>query len=126
MKKTVLLSLILTILATSVSGNQDADKCELLKGNWEWNGLLNEWQCINVALDVNNTVIETNITGAVVQNTVETNTTEPGSEGTFSKASLLMKAFYVVTVPVAMAGAVVYYAVIAPFALVRWAFEGKK
>lgn len=126
MKKTVSLSLILTILATSAFGNQDADKCEQLKGNWEWSASVNEWQCLNVTLDVNNTVIETNITGAVVQSTVEANTTVAASEGTFSKASLPMKAFYIVAVPVVMVGAVVYYAVIAPFALVRWALESKK
>jgi hypothetical protein len=126
MKKTVLLSLILTILAISLFGNQDADKCERLRGSWEWNGSVNEWQCINAVIDVNNTVSESNISGVVVQSTVETNTTVPASEGTFSKVSLPMKAFYIVAVPVVAAGAVVYYAVIAPFALVRWVFVSKK
>jgi hypothetical protein len=126
MKKTVLLSLILTIFAISLFGNQDADKCERLKGSWEWNGSVNEWQCINGIIDVNNTVIESNMSGAVVQNAVETNITVQASESAFSKASLPMKAAIIVGAPIVAAGAVVYYVVLAPFALVRWVFEGKR
>ena len=126
MKKTVLLSLILTILAISLFGNKDADKCERLKGNWGWNGSVNEWQCINGILDVNNTVTESNISGAVVQNSVETNTTVQASESAFSKASIPMKAAIIVGAPIVAAGAVVYYIVLAPFALVQWMVEGKR
>ncbi|MDP1783939.1 MAG: hypothetical protein Q8K81_00765 [Sulfuricurvum sp.] len=133
MKKMVSISLVFTILATTAFGNQDADKCERLKGNWEWNGSVNKWQCLNASIDVNNTAAETGALTPIDQVSLDSNAsasagleTESKSESIFSKANLPMKVFYVVAVPVISAGAVVYYAVIAPFALVRWAFESKK
>lgn len=56
----------------------------------------------------------------------EAQVNEPKSESAFQKASLPMKAVIIVGIPIVAVGAVVYYIVLTPFALVRWALESKK
>ena len=51
---------------------------------------------------------------------------EQKTETAFQKASLPMKAVIIVGVPIVAVGAVVYYVILTPFALVRWVFESKK
>ena len=73
----------------------------------------------SVVVDVNSSVVSTD-------NSVDENSTLTNRESNFSKASLPMKAFYIVAVPVVMIGAIVSYVVVAPFALAKWALTPKK
>lgn len=83
--------------------------------------------CISLIAD-EAALIELNTSAQLEQRVGDINSTTKTTalENDFSKASLPMKAFYIVAVPVVAVGAVVYYVALAPFALVRWAFEGKK
>lgn len=115
--KTLSIITALIMLSTTVFGNEQAAKCEQLKGSWEWNGSVNEWQC----LDVNRTMVDPAVLASI---TIEANTTQslvqPSGNGLTAT-----KAVAYVAAPVFIAGAIVAAVVISPIILVKWAF-GKK
>lgn len=93
------------ILSTTVFGNEQATKCEQLKGSWEWNGSVNEWQC----LDENKTVVLMPIT--VVEST------------TAGESLTATKAVAYVAAPVVIAGAIVTAIVLSPVILFKSIFN---
>ncbi|GEM_PF-6047850 len=81
---------------------------------------------LNSSRDINET--EKAIIVPIVDNNLSVlkiSASEENSESAFQKASLPMKAAIIVGVPIVAVGAVVYYVVLTPFALVRWAFDSK-
>lgn len=112
MKKSISIVVALTLLTATAFGNPQSDQCEQLKGSWEWNGNVNEWQCF----DTNRSILDANITPLV-----ETNATQ-AEESSWSKQSLSMKTLTIVLAPVYVVGVVLTTIIVAPVYLVKKMF----
>jgi hypothetical protein len=111
------------MLTTAMFGNEQANLCEQQNGKWEWNGSVNQWEC----LDTNGTVK----TVSVLEPTASTTpVTEPiaqevnTSEATSSSNNnmTVTKAVAYAAAPVFIAGAIAAAVVISPVVLAKWAF----
>lgn len=111
MKKIVTLIISLCI-STSVFANNLSNQCDSLKGNWQWNGTVNEWQC----LDGNGSVLK-----LVAQQ--EQGTSDENQPSGWSQKSIGEKAVIVAAAPVVAAGFVVASVVVAPVYIIKKIFN---
>lgn len=106
MTKKTMVALVAVLLFSQAQANEAAQKCEELKGSYEWNGNINKWQC----LDENKTIIEIGFNTA---------TAEDVATGHKEESSLGKKALMVIAAPVVIVGGIVYAIVMSPVWLVK-------
>jgi len=108
----------ISLITILVFGSPEVDKGELLKGSWEWNGSLNQWQCLNAISDSNTTSIQmlTEVNNSTLKS-VATQSSKPESE------SIRRKILIYAATPVVAVGAVVAAIVIAPVWIVKKIFQ---
>lgn len=106
MTKKTMVALVAVLLFSQAQANEAAQKCEELKGSYEWNGNINKWQC----LDENKTLIEVGFNTATAED-VKTAQKEDSSIG--------MKVLGIVAAPVIIVGGIVYAIVVSPVWLVK-------
>lgn len=109
--KTLSIITALIMLSTTVYGNVQADKCEQLKGSWEWNGSVNEWKC----LDENRTEVTAVMLEPIA---VEPNTNQQVIQSSDSGVTATKVVAYAAA-PVFIAGAIVAAVVIAPIWIIK-------
>lgn len=108
----------ISLITISVFGSLEADQCEQLKGSWEWNSSLNQWQCLNAMSDSNTTSMQilTEVNNSTLKS-VATESSKPESE------SIGRKILIYAATPVVAVGAVVAAIVIAPVWIVKKIFQ---
>jgi hypothetical protein len=116
MKK--ILIILLLIGVTGSYANTESDRCEQRHGNWEWNGIINEWQCLNT------TITDDNMSD-IVASTNPNEENKSQTESTWSRNSIGKKALIIVAVPVVVVGMVVTAIVVVPVALAKTIFSSK-
>lgn len=94
---TVVLSLF---LSSAVFANELSERCDAVKGNWQWNGTVNQWQCLNSDGTILEPVVSQQEQNATVTTVVD------DSEPLTAK-----KVFMYAAAPVVIVGGIIYYTV---------------
>ncbi|ADR35279.1 hypothetical protein Sulku_2626 (plasmid) [Sulfuricurvum kujiense DSM 16994] len=117
MKKVMSYLLCIAITSSSVLANQDADTCKSLKGDWVWNGTLNQWQCEDLSDADKDTYAKYIIEKGTSEGNITAVHAQPHNNETsgISAKDVLVAA----ATPVVIAGAIVAAVVVSPIWIIK-------